>query len=688
MDLLFITRKWNGYGGMQQLSKDLWRCMRETYKENATLCVLPRVDGLVPLICFWRYSHIHLGDAVLTPLGWLLKKCGVSYVSLTACGLDVVWDRSWYQWMIRSMLPAMDRVVCISRATAKEVQKRGVAQDKITVIPCGVWPEICHAEEPRVSPFETSIASQSPPQDDTRGVSKYGIFPILLSVGRLIPRKGHAWFIKEVFPLLKKEYPNITYVIVGDGPEYTKIISLIEEGGYEDSIIMRRRIDEEEREHIYKDADLCIMPNVLISGDMEGFGIACIEASVRGIPVIAARLEGLQDAVIEGETGIFFESRNREECIAVIQKMLDKNPSLLMGESRREGIQKAMLEHYSWPMLFKRYKEDVFTLSQRDGIGVVSWDYDPPKGGLGYAMQEIVHCLKEDGKSVEVHTSRFMFALSRVLYIFTLFFSLQRWIDKNRIGTLMLPTGPGGVFLYKKPKRCTTIIICYHSYDQQSRLVPGEKWKKVFAPLEKRTLKFADQVLCYSEDTKKVLEEQYTLSNVKLLPQILNLERWITRTRTRIPNTCLFIGRPDRRKGYDVLQQAWPSVKKEYSDAELHCITKGDMPQDELIAHVQSADLVIVPSYLEGFGLVVAQAQAAGTAVIASDCDGLRSLIRHKETGWLVPSGDVTGLAQGISHILKNRSLREEIAIRAKENVLNRFNKENAVESLKYAIFS
>ena len=126
---------------MQQLSKDLWQCMENEYGNRAALCVLPRMR-------LWIGKDIHLGDASLVPLGWVLKKFGAKRVTVTACGLDIIWPLMWYQWLLKKTLPFMDHVVCISAATAEEVRRRGVPEKKISVIPCGIWGKMCHAEEP------------------------------------------------------------------------------------------------------------------------------------------------------------------------------------------------------------------------------------------------------------------------------------------------------------------------------------------------------------------------------------------------------------------------------------------------------------------------------------------------------------------------------------------------------------
>ncbi len=61
------------------------------------------------------------------------------------------------------------------------------------------------------------------------------------------------------------------------------------------------------------------MPNILVKGDMEGFGIVAIEASSCGLPVIASNLEGIKDAVINGKTGWLVQPYNSKEFIRKIE---------------------------------------------------------------------------------------------------------------------------------------------------------------------------------------------------------------------------------------------------------------------------------------------------------------------------------------------------------------------------------
>lgn len=339
-------------------------------------------------------------------------------------------------------------------------------------------------------------------------------------------------------------------------------------------------------------------------------------------------------------------------------------------------------------------------------VGIVSWDYgENARGGLGRAMAEISTCLC--GTNHIVHRFSQMIqciANSRFLFIVWLFGGLQQWIDTRRIRIMILPTGPGGLFLFRKPRSCRLIVVSYHTYWQQSQMVPGEWWKRVFVPLERRTLALADQVLCYSLDTERVLLRQYGVhgTKLKLLPQLLDLDAWCPSLIAKEVGLCVCVARLDQRKGIDVLLQAWPSVVRVWPTAHLVIVGDGrgrtrvqdfsahhssvrwvpSLPREELVRLVQRADIAVCPSYLEGFGLACAEAMAAGTAVVASDCDGLQSLIRHRETGWLVPPGDPEAIAEGILVLLRDTALRRQLAERARGEIVRVFDGGKAARHL------
>ena len=312
------------------------------YGDHALVC-RPMQPNIISLVMFgcrglmlgvrigWKGGHIHLGDASLAPLGAIIHLLTRARVTVTVAGLDLLYPAWWYQFLLRYSLKYIHHICCISHATAEVVRTKGIGDERIVIIPCGVWmcdiPSYDHQEQAYV--------------------------PAILSIARLISRKGIACFIDQVFPLLLEKNPQLQYHIIGDGPERKVIKKIIVERGLQASVHLLGEVDDAERERELRQASCVVVPNIAVAHNREGFGIVCIEASARAIPVVASRLEGLQDAVIEGETGAFFDQGNASDAASVIEK-------ILTSPLNHDRIRRVTAEHFDWPQLLSRYRTDVF----------------------------------------------------------------------------------------------------------------------------------------------------------------------------------------------------------------------------------------------------------------------------------------------------------------------------------------
>ncbi|BBZ38953.1 glycosyltransferase family 4 protein [Mycobacterium conspicuum] len=155
--------------------------------------------------------------------------------------------------------------------------------------------------------------------------------------------------------------------------------------------------------------------------------------------------------------------------------------------------------------------------------------------------------------------------------------------------------------------------------------------------------------------------------------------------------TVLFLGRYDEpRKGMAVLLEALPKVVERFADVQLLVVGRGDEDQlraqaGELVGHLRflglvdddvkaaamrSADVYCAPNTGgESFGIVLVEAMAAGTAVVASDLDAFRRVLRDGEVGCLVPVGDGAALAQALIATLENDQLRDRYVTAARDVV-------------------
>lgn len=328
---------------MQQYTHDLWKVFQEIDSKSEIVGPSTRL-GYVSFP-FHAVLHgvraarggeiIHLGDMALGPLARVIKLFAPrARITATACGLDVIYPSCIYQWMLKRSLSSLDRIICISHATADALFERGVDKEKISVIPCGVW---MNDEQPARE------------QDGGEGIR-------LLTIGRLVPRKGIAWFIGEVLPLILTKYPGLSYTVIGEGPEESPIKKVIQEKGLCDAVHIVGPLNDKQRNHHLSNADCLVVPNVPTTGDMEGFGIVCIEASSRGVPVAAASMEGLIDAVRDGETGRFFSPQDTEDCIDTICKLLSERLD-------PQVVSRCTQEHYGWKHLLPKYRDALFTQS-------------------------------------------------------------------------------------------------------------------------------------------------------------------------------------------------------------------------------------------------------------------------------------------------------------------------------------
>jgi len=256
-----------------------------------------------------------------------LAKRGIPSAAI-AHGKDVT-QKGSYQWfLVRPILRALDAVLPVSRATGAACRARGMPLDKIHVVPNGV----------RFTRFADLSRSQ---------ITSSQL--LLCSVGRLVRRKGFEWFVRAVMPQLPA---NVYYLIGGAGPEHSRIAAAIEEYDLADRVQLLGRLSDEELLRLYNRADLLIVPNIPVKGDMEGFGIVMLEAGACGLPAIAARLEGIQDVISEGVNGHLVESRDTEGFIRAISTYIEAPEALVaLGTQARNYTQ----TRFGWGAIAARY---------------------------------------------------------------------------------------------------------------------------------------------------------------------------------------------------------------------------------------------------------------------------------------------------------------------------------------------
>ncbi|MBI4272285.1 glycosyltransferase family 4 protein [Candidatus Uhrbacteria bacterium] len=181
---------------------------------------------------------------------------------------------------------------------------------------------------------------------------------ILLTVGRLVRRKGHA-YVLDSLALLKEYHLPIYYIVVGEGPERENLAKKTKELGLQDRVLFTGPLADEAVKQWYKKCDIFIMTPYEINGDVEGLGIVYLEANAFGKPVIATRSGGVGDAVIDGTTGLRIEPEHSHAIRDSILRLIE-NPEFAksLGIQGMERVKK----EFQWSAQAEKLKNIVSAL--------------------------------------------------------------------------------------------------------------------------------------------------------------------------------------------------------------------------------------------------------------------------------------------------------------------------------------
>lgn len=304
-------------------------------------------------------------------------------------------------------------------------------------------------------------------------------------------------------------------------------------------------------------------------------------------------------------------------------------------------------------------------------IGVLTHDFYPIVGGQGRHIYQIYYqrLRKERNFDIEFITpcknkikenlEYFHFTKKfgkNIIYSFLMNFYIDKIIKQRNLDLLNIHCGPGGVFLFEKPKNVKIVATSHHTYWQQSNYISQDSWKKIFISFEKKTYEIADKIIAVSPSTKNIIVNKYKIpeDKITIIPNGIDTNKFHPIDIKKIPKSLLFVGRLDKRKGVDFLVKSMPEIIKKIPDVKLYIGGKGELedwikkyieennleknikllgfiPEEDLNKWYNKVELVVVPSIFEGFGLTVIESMAAGTPVIGTNVDGIRDIIKNKK---------------------------------------------------------
>lgn len=234
----------------------------------------------------------------------------------------------------------------------------------------------------------------------------------------------------------------------------------------------------------------------------------------------------------------------------------------------------------------------------------------------------------------------------------------------------------------------------------------GEKESELRSSTEKRVADDADAILVSTQQEKQDLARFYQTRphKVRVIPAGVDLElfRPVNMTRARQvlglteKRVILYVGRLEPLKGVDILIEAVALLEgaantrllivggTQGQDGEMRRLKSltvqlgiegrvtftGAVNQNELPNYYSAADVFVLPSYYESFGLVALESMACGTPVVASRVGGLKTFVKDGEAGYLIPWRCPEPFAQRLDMLLANPALRETMGKAARASAL------------------
>ena len=197
-----------------------------------------------------------------------------------------------------------------------------------------------------------------------------------------------------------------------------------------------------------------------------------------------------------------------------------------------------------------------------------------------------------------------------------------------------------------------------------------------------------DRIIAVSHAAAKFISH-FTSKKIEIIGNGINVNEFSPEVKTFDGKSVLFVGRFTYRKGIHILLEAFQKVKREVENAHLTLVGNGyfssilnlliktlnlgknvsivgQVKKEKLIEIYQNSHVFVLPSlYGESFGIVLLEAMASKTPVIASDDGGIKEIIKDKKTGLIVKKGDVEELSEKIVELLLDQNLSKKISTTA-----------------------
>lgn len=271
-------------------------CVRGEYSYD------PRMIGrVIDLVKALQIDIVHAHEVKSDVIAYLAARLHAVSIVTTLHG----WIRNSLKQRLlvsldKHIVRGFDRVIAVSRQMEKELLAAGVPSNKLCLVHNAIVVQRYHRTGRRGALAEVighAVAS-----------------PVLATIGRLSPEKGHADLI-DAIALVNRGGQRVSLVLIGDGPERQKLIQRIRAHGLDAFVHIAGYISYPER--LLEEVDLMVLPS-----HTEGLPNAALEALLMEVPVLATRVGGTPEVITDGKTGRLVSARSPDELASGIREFL------------------------------------------------------------------------------------------------------------------------------------------------------------------------------------------------------------------------------------------------------------------------------------------------------------------------------------------------------------------------------
>ena len=269
-----------------------------------------------------------------------LRSAGAEHSVALTHGHEVWWSKIFpFSWAMREIAKNVDITTYLGEFTHSAISPRFRDAEKLLKIAPGI------------------DTDHFAPRDAIELRRKYGLEnrPVIISVGRLVHRKGQDRLVEAMAEIVKK-VPTAALVFVGEGPHRKELDRLVSLHDLHNHVIFIGRINYQDLPQYISMGDVFAMPSRsrLMGLEVEGLGIVYLEASACGLPVIGGASGGAPDAVIDGVTGYVVDGNDlsaiAERAIEILQSPDTRRE---MGRAGRAWV----IENWRWEIWSEKFNK-------------------------------------------------------------------------------------------------------------------------------------------------------------------------------------------------------------------------------------------------------------------------------------------------------------------------------------------